>query len=503
MNKFSAQKVVIIGSGFSGLSTACHLASKGFQVSILEKNEQVGGRARLFEEKGYRFDMGPSWYWMPDVFENFFSHFGHSVADYYQLVRLDPSYQIFFGKDDIMSLPASMQNLESLFESIETGAGKKLQLFMKDAGYKYKVAMSDLIYKSGSRISDYLNAKVLGGLVKTDILRSFSSYARKYFKDPRLLQIIEFPVLFLGASPDNIPALYSLMNYADMQLGTWYPMGGMHKIVEAMHSIAVAHKVDVQLNSPVEKIVMETNGRAKGVIVNGKFLPADIIVAGADYQHVEQHLLDAPQRFYSAEYWNKRTLAPSSLIYYLGVKKKIEKLKHHNLFFDADMHQHAHEIYTQPAWPSRPLFYVSCPSKTDPGVAPENCENLFILIPAAPGLSDSPEIKEKYFNIVMDRLEKQTGESIRPFIEYKHSYAQSDFISDYNAFKGNAYGLANTLRQTAFLKPSMRSKKVHNLFYTGQLTVPGPGVPPAIISGQIAADEIIKTIKPFSYETAI
>jgi phytoene desaturase len=456
----------------------------------------------LFEEKGYRFDMGPSWYWMPDVFEKFFNHFGKTTADYYDLIRLDPSYQVIFGKDDKVNIPANMQELYSLFESIEAGSSKQLELFLKDAAFKYEVGMNDLVYTSGSSMSDYLNMKVFKGLMKTDILTPFSKYARKYFKNPKLLQIIEFPVLFLGSTPQNIPALYSLMNYADMKLGTWYPMGGMHKIVEAMSTLATSLGVEFVFNSAVDKIISE-NGEVKSVKVGNANYEADYVIASADYEHVEQNLLEEKNRKYNAKYWDKRVLAPSCLIYYVGVKKKIKNLLHHNLFFDTSMSVHADEIYTNPSWPSQPLFYVSCPSKTDKSVAPENCENLFLLIPVATGLQDTEAIKQEYFEKIMKRLEEHTGESILPFIEYKRSYAQSNFISDYNAFKGNAYGLANTLMQTAFLKPSLKSKKVKNLYYTGQLTVPGPGVPPAIISGEIVAAEILKTIKTKQHETAI
>ena len=503
MNTTEKHSAVIIGSGFASLSAACHLAKKGIEVTVYEKNEQTGGRARIFEHKGYRFDMGPSWYWMPDVFENFFAQFNKKVSDYYDLRRLSPSYQVFFYQGDAVSIPSSMKELEYLFESIEPGAGKKLQLFLRDAAFKYDASMSDLIYTSGSSITEYLNGKVLKGLLRSNLLTPFSKHARKYFKNEYLLQLVEFPVLFLGATPSKIPALYSLMNYADMQLGTWYPMGGMHKIVEAMTSLALSLGVKIELNSKVEKIISSEDGITKGIQVNNKIVYADFVVAGADYHHVEQELIEQKDRKYNAKYWDKRTLAPSCLIYYVGVKKKIKNLQHHNLFFDTDFNKHAEEIYTNPAWPSNPLFYVSCPSKTDPSVAPENCENLFILIPVAPALSDTAEIQEKYFNTVIQRIEKLTGDSIAPFIEYKRNYAPSNFMSDYNAFKGNAYGLANTLTQTAFLKPSIKSNKIKNLFFTGQLTVPGPGVPPAIISGEIIANEINKIIKNYEYESTI
>jgi phytoene desaturase len=282
-----------------------------------------------------------------------------------------------------------------------------------------------------------------------------------------------------------------LMNYADMALGTWYPMGGMYKVVEAMTHVAELQGVKFQYNSNVQRLELNAV-KAKALYVNNTYAPCDYVVAGADYHHVEQNLIPARFRRYSASYWEKRVMAPSSLLFYIGINKKLNGLLHHTLFFDEDFDQHAREIYDDPKWPTAPQFYISCPSKTDESVAPAGCENLLILIPVAPGLTDTEDIREKYFNLVMARLENILGEQIRDNIVFKRSYAHNDFIADYNAFKGNAYGLANTLLQTANLKPGIVNKKINNLFYAGQLTVPGPGVPPAIISGQVAAQELMK-----------
>jgi phytoene desaturase len=488
------KQVAVIGSGFSGLSAACHLAKHGYEVTVFEKNSSPGGRARKFEINGYLFDMGPSWYWMPDVFENFFNHFGKTTADYYELVRLDPSYRIFYSKDDILDLPAGTEALEKLFESIEPGSGKYLQKFLQEGRYKYEVGINNLVYKPGLHLNELFDAQLFKGLFKLHVFQSISNYVRKYFRDPRLIQLLEFPVLFLGAAPQKTPALYSLMNYADMALGTWYPMGGMHKIVEGMTSLATSLGVTFQFNSAVQQFVM--NGKkAIGILVNDEQKNVDYIVAGADYHHVEQSLLPERYRKYNEAYWQKRVMAPSSLIFYLGVNKPLNNLLHHNLFFDRDFGVHAQEIYDNQQWPTDPLFYVCCTSKTDRSVAPQGHENVFILIPVAPGLVDTEEIREKYFNLVMQRLESLTNQSIHEHIVYKKSYAHHDFVNDYHAFKGNAYGLANTLLQTAHLKPSVLNKKVNNLFYTGQLTVPGPGVPPSLISGHVVADLLVKKDK--------
>ncbi len=481
----SAKKIIVIGAGFSGLSAACCLAQKGFDVTVLEKKNETGGRGRKADVDGFMFDMGPSWYWMPEVFEKFFNRFGKSAADYYSLKRLSPSYRVFF-KDDQNDIPAEKEKLFALFESLENGSSKKLEQFLDEAAYKYDKGVNEFVYKPSLSLLEFADVNLLLSLFRLNMFSSFSKYIRKYFSHPKLLQLLEFPVLFLGAKPENTPALYSMMNYADMVLGTWYPDGGMYKIAEAMTKLAEELGVKILTGENVEKINVE-NGKVKSVVSNGKEIFSDIIISGADYNFTEQKLLEENYRTYSADYWESRVMSPSALIFYLGVNKKVDNLLHHNLFFDADFSVHATEIYDKPQWPSHPLFYVCCPSKTDAAVAPEGMENLFILIPVAVGLDDNDATREKYFEMVMNRLEKRTGQTIREHIVYKKAYAHRDFISDYNSFKGNAYGLANTLFQTAVLKPRIKSRKVKNLYFTGQLTVPGPGVPPSIISGQVVA----------------
>lgn len=488
-------RVIVIGAGFAGMSAAGFLARDGFDVTLLERHDQCGGRARQFQEDGYTFDMGPSWYWMPDVFENWFRAFGDEVSNHYQLKRLDPSYTVWFGEQDQVPIPSGEEAVIELFESIEPGSGKKLKQFLKEAAYKYNIGINDLVFKPGESLMEFADTRILSGVLKLHVLRSFSSYVRKYFKHPKLIQMLEFPVLFLGAMPDKIPALYSLMNYADISLGTWYPDGGMYRIVEGMEKVIRTQGVDIRFNSRVTKVEVE-NGNVSGVRCNGGFIPADYVVSSADYHHTEQQLLDEAYRTYNQKYWDKRVMAPSCLLWYIGVNKKVPGLQHHNLFFDTDFDAHAHAIYSNPSWPEDPLFYACCPSKTDAGVAPEGKENLFLLVPVAPGLEEDDTIREQYYDKVMDRLESHLGTAIRPHVEYVRSYAYRNFIEDYNAFKGNAYGLANTLKQTANFKPSLRSRKVEGLFFAGQLTLPGPGVPPSLISGQVVANLLQKTQKP-------
>jgi phytoene desaturase len=483
------QKVVVIGSGFAGLSSACFLAKAGYEVTVLEKNATAGGRCRVWEKDGFRFDMGPSWYWMPDVFEKFFAQFGKKVSDYYTLERLDPSYRVYFEKD-YWDIPASVEKLGELLEGKEKGAAQQLKNFLAEGKYKYQVGINELVYKPGRSWMEFADAKLAAGVFKLDVFKSMQSHVKAHFKHPEIQQLMEFPVLFLGAKPAKTPALYSLMNYADIQLGTWYPQGGMYKIVEGMFSLAKELGVEFRFNHEVQKIE-SLGGRVEHVKTNQGDFEADILVAGADYHHVDKQLLNGSAN-YSEAYWQKRVMAPSSLIYYLGINKKIEGLQHHNLFFDADFSQHATEIYDEPKWPEKPLFYVSATSKTDTTVAPEGCENLFLLMPVAPDLSDDESTREKYFDLMIDRLEQRTGQNIKEHVVVKRSYAHSNFIEDYHSFKGNAYGLANTLMQTAILKPALKNKKLKNMFYTGQLTVPGPGVPPSLISGQVVAGEVQK-----------
>ena len=480
----------VIGSGFAGLSAACHLAKAGYDVQLLEKNATPGGRARSFEEQGFRFDMGPSWYWMPDVFEGFFNAFGKQVSDYYQLIRLDPSYAVKFD-DETINIPASMPEFEAMCESLEPGSSKQLRQFLDQAAYKYEVGINDLVHKPSRSLSEFFDSRLLYGLLKMDVFTSMRSHVRKFFKSEKLRQLMEFPILFLGATPSNTPALYSLMNYADISLGTWYPEGGMHEIVKGMVSLSEELGVKILTNQEVKSFDYDHKSISKVRTDQGEF-SADVVVAAADYHHIDQKVLDPRYANYSKRYWDQRVMAPSSLLYYVGLDIELPKMLHHVLFFDEDFDAHAKEIYEQPKWPTAPLLYASATSRTDNTVAPKGCENLFILIPVAPSLEDTDEIRERYIEMAISKLEKYNDVNIRDHIVVKRSYAHKDFISDYHSFRGNAYGLANTLRQTALLKPSLKNRKLKNLYFAGQLTVPGPGVPPSLISGEVVANEIVK-----------
>lgn len=497
-------RIAVIGAGFSGLSAAAYLSAAGHEVQVFEKNETAGGRARqLRTRNGYVFDMGPSWYWMPDVFERFFNDFGYAVSDFYALQLLDPCFDVVFGAGDKISIPAGYNDLCQLFESIEKGSAAQLEKFMQEAQFKYKTGMENLVYKPGLSVLEFANPKIIKGALRLQIFSSFSKHVRHYFSHPKLIALMEFPVLFLGAMPQETPALYSLMNYAGLKLGTWYPQGGFGEVIKAMALLAKSNGTVFHFNAPVERIVIE-NHKASGLIANGQKLAFDGVIASADYHHVESQLLPPSYRNYDEMYWDKKTFAPSCLIFYIGLNKTIKQLQHHTLFFEEDLLQHSKEIYKQAQWPTKPLFYACCPSKSDDTVAPPGHENLFLLMPIAPGLEDNDMLREKYFTIMMERLQNYTGEeNLQAHIDFKKSYCVTDFITDYHSYKGNAYGLANTLMQTALLKPKIRNKRIKNLFYTGQLTVPGPGVPPSLISGKIAAAQLLKYLKNKKHEVAI
>lgn len=479
----------IIGTGISGLSAACYLAQSGHQVHVYEKNSDVGGRARQFKSDGFTFDMGPSWYWMPDVFESFFADFGYQVSDFYQLKRLDPSYSVVF-KDTSIDIPASLAQLYTLFESIEPGASMQLQKFLKRAKHKYEIGMGKYASLPSLSIKEFLQIDALMALPRLDILSNMERHIHTHFKHPYLRKIMEFPVLFLGAMPDRIPAMYSLMNYADASLGTWYPKGGMYRIIDALYTLAKRLGVQFHLNSEVSGFGIN-HRQLSSIQVQGQAIATDFVIASGDYQHMESLLPDA-LRNYSTSYWHSREMSPTSLIYYLGIDKRLP-LSHHTLFFDSDFDAHAKALYEQPRWPDQPMFYVCAPSVTDPSVAPAGHENLFILIPLAAGLESGIEdYTPRYLDQILARMETRLGTAIRPHICYQKSYTIHDFKRDYHAYKGNAYGLANTLKQTAIGKPMMQNKKLENLLYCGQLSVPGPGVPPALLSGKIAAAQAVK-----------
>jgi len=488
------KSIIVIGSGFGGLSAAALLAKDGHKVKVIEKNEQPGGRASVYKIKGFTFDMGPSWYLMPDVFEKFFGEFGEKPENYLQLKRLDPAYRVFFSKEDIVNISSDLNKNKELFEKLEKGGSQKLSEYLDKSEYQYNIAMNDFIYKDYKHFTDFLKPKLIVEGTKLHMFDKLDNYAKRFFLSDKIRKILEYTIVFLGGSPYDSPALYSLMSHVDFNLGVWFPIGGgIGQLVEAMVKIAEKYNVDFEFNNPVKKIIVK-NGIVKGVETQKGIYDADIVIANADYPYVETTLLEKEYISYNNKYWDKKKIAPSAFLMYLGLNKKLESLTHHNLYFDSNWENHFDEIFHNPKWPDNPSYYVSCTSKTDKTVAPKDCENVFILVPVAPDLNDTDEIRDKYSDKILKHLENLTGEKIINSIIYKKIFTHRDFSDRYNAYKGTALGLAHTLKQTAVFRPSHNSKKVKNLYYTGHYNHPGIGVPMVIISSQILAEEIKKKI---------
>jgi phytoene desaturase len=483
------KRVIIIGSGFGGLAAAGLLARDGHDVKVIEKNDHAGGRASIWKKDGFLFDLGPSWYLMPDVFENFFAEFDKKPEDYMNLVRLNPSYRVFYDKDDFVDISKDLEKNLELFESIEKGASEKMKKYLETSKYQYEVAMKDFIYKDYQHLTDFFKPKLVKEGIKLHMFDKLDSYAMRFFKSDRIRKILEYTIVFLGGSPYDSPALYSLMSHVDFKLGVWYPIGGIGKLVEAMKRVAEQNGAEFIFNNPVNKINVEA-GKVKGVSTKKQDFDADIVVCNADFPYAEMNLLDKSNWSYSKRYWYSRKIAPSAYLLYLGLNKRIDSLIHHNLYFEKNWENHFNQIFHKPEWPDNPSYYVSCTSKTDDNVAPKGHENMFILVPVAAGLEDTQKIREKYFSKVLRHLENLIGESIIDSIVLKRIFAHNDFTERYNAFKGTALGLAHTLRQTAVFRPQHESKKVKNLYYTGHYNHPGIGVPMVIISSQIISKMI-------------
>ena len=487
------KKTTIVGSGLSGLSASCYLAKEGFDVTLVEKNNDVGGRLSSISVDGFRFDLGPSWYWMPDVFDKFFSDFGKNRNDYYTLERLDPSYK-FFMSESSYEMPANLDELYNVFESIEEGSSLNLKKYIKQAKLKYDISMDQFIYFPNKSALEYLRISLVKHVFSLDMFKSLRKHISSLFENKKIRYMLEFPSMFLGGTPSNTPALYSLMNYADIIGGTWYPNGGMSSISNGFYLLSKELGVKHVFNDEIKKININSSNEINSIVSdNGNIYISDNYLFCAEYPFVQMELLNDKHRSYDTNYWSKRDVAPSALIFYLGLSEKVKNINHHNLFFDRSFDNHLNDIFDKKQWPKDPLFYICCPSKTDSSVVPNaNMENIFILIPIAPGSIDTSEIREKYFNNIINRIEEVSNQKIQDKIVVKKSFCVNDFKDRYNSYKGNAYGLANTLLQTAFLKPKIKDKKIKNLYYSGHFTTPGPGLPPAVISGKIASKQIIK-----------
>ncbi|MCU0667201.1 MAG: phytoene desaturase family protein [Patescibacteria group bacterium] len=480
-----SKKVAIIGAGFGGLSAAAYLSRDGYDVTVFEKNDQPGGRAIIEKHKGFVFDMGPSWYMMPDVFDDYFADFGYKTRDFYKLVQLKPAYRVYNqnSKFDVSSVKDNgLENLEKLFPGVKQGLEKYLDI----TGKEYRYIREHLLEKDYLKTGHTLNTKTFRMLGKPERLRSYHYRVNKYVKNQDAQKILEFMTVFMGGSPQNIPGIYSLLGYVDMELGIWYPMGGFGEVVRQFENLAKDQGAKFVYSAEVDKIITNSN-KATGISVNGKTINFDIVVANGDYHHIEQDLLPANKRSYTESYWQKRTLSPSAVLAYLGVDKKVTGLLHHTMFFDADWYGHFDKVFEHTEWSENPLFYVGTPSKTDPIVAPGGNENIIILAPMANGLNPTKKQKEDLIDSLIKRMENKINCKFSNNIVYKKIIDQDYFESSFNSYRGNAFGLAHSLRQSAVFRPRMQSKKLSNLFYVGQYTNPGTGVPMVVLSGKIIA----------------
>ncbi len=485
----SKKNIVIIGAGFGGLSAAILLAKEGFDVTILEKNNQPGGRAGQFSEDGFTFDTGPSWYMMHHAFEDFFKQAGKDYRDYYEIERLDPTYRAFFDSEQF-DISADIDKVYALFENIEKGSSQKLKKVLNEAKYLYEKAVP-FLQKPFLSPLDFLEFEFAYKFITKRLFRSYESYIATNFKDKRLRDLLSWHTVFLGGTPASVPALYILMLHADLELGTFYPKGGMYKVVEALYKLSQEYGVNFKFDSPVEKIKV-TNGKAKEVITAVKTIPTDIVLSNADYHHTEQKLLDPEWQQYPSSYWGEVTMSPSTFLIFLGLDKKIDNLLHHNYYFSNDSLSHFKSIQEEKDWPGNPSYYISVPSKSNSKINPMDGDNIMILVPVAPGLEDNKTIRNEMEQKVLNHFSQLIGANLKDHLEVQKTFAHNDYINGFNALKGNAFGLANTLFQTGSFRPRIKSRKVKNLYFSGTTTVPGIGMPLAIISAQVTSKQILK-----------
>ncbi|MBP7832678.1 MAG: phytoene desaturase [Candidatus Levybacteria bacterium] len=485
------KQIIIVGSGIGGLSAAALLGKAGYSVTVLEKNEQPGGRASKLTAKGFTFDMGPSWYLMPDVFETFYKEFGKKPSDYFTLKKLDPSYKIFFGSKDTVLVPSTYSKVAKLFDGFEENGKEKLDKYINRSEFLYKESIKNFVYQDYKSFKDFAKKDLLFKATKIPLFENIDQYTKKFFSSDKARKILMYNIVFLGGTPKNTPALYSLMSYIDFKMGVWYPLGGISAFIDSLVSLCKDYNVKVIYNTEVKKLEIK-NGVVSKILTNKKTYTADTVVMNADYHFAETKLLPLKYQSYPESFWKKKTIAPSAFILYLGINKKLSKLTHHNLFLDNDWTKHFDSIFKNPSWPKDPSYYVCVPSKTDPNVAPRGMENVFVLVPVAAGLKDTPEIRKKYTQKVIKHLEELIGEEFSENIVYKKTFAHADFAKRYNAYKGTGLGLSHTLLQTAIFRPHHVSKKVKNLYYTGQYTHPGIGMPVCLISSTIVSNLIQK-----------
>ena len=483
-------KAIVIGGGISGLASAALLAQKGFQVTLLEKNASLGGRAMVWKQDGFTFDMGPSWYQVPEAFEHFFAHFNKKPTDFFELTKLNPQYKLLFGPEDSCTFSDSLEENMKLFEFYEKGSSEKISRYLEEGKNQYDISIRHILYHNFNSIFDYMNPFLLPYLMQMNIFENLESYISKFTQNERIKKMLLYTALFIGGNPKEMPALYSLMSYVDLGIGTFYSNGGIGSFISSLEQLCNENKVEIKLNEEVHKIGVE-NGKATSVTTNNASYQADIVLSAADYPFTELHLLEPKYQTYPEPYWKKSTISPSAFVIYLGLNKKISNLQHHNLFLAENWDDHFDSLFTNKRLPENPSYYISCPSKTDPNVAPPGCENIFITVQLPSELDLTDEQHEQYFVKIIAHLESLTGEPIREHIVLKRILCAKDYNSIYNAYGNAAIGLATTFKQSLF-RPANKSSKVKNLYYAGQYTAPGAGMPMCLISAEKAVERITK-----------
>jgi len=487
MNK--GKKVIIIGAGIGGLGTAALLSKRGYDVTILEKNEKIGGRANIFTAEGYTFDMGPSWYLMPDVFEHFYDLMEEDINKHLNLVKLGPSYKVFFPGDPeypVVDIHSDLKKDLPTLEQFEPGITPKLRKYLETSGKQYELAKKSFMYRNYDSIFDFFKWELMKEGRHMNPLQTMEKYLNKNFSDDRVKKILEYTLVFLGSEPKKTPALYNIMNFIDFHYGVYYPKGGIYTIIDSLKSMNDTHGTTIHTNTGVSEIIIE-NKTATGVrLENGEIMNADYIISNADLHFTETKLIaEKKHQTFPEKYWDKAVMGPSAFIMYLGLDREVPNLTHHNLRFAQNWKENFKELFDEPALPTDPSYYVCKPTHTDTNIAPKGKDILFMLVPIAAGMTITDDMKKSYRDKIIGMMKTDLNlPDLEESIVYEKSYWGDDFGRDYNAYKGTALGMAHTLKQT-LLRPGNKSKKVKNLFYVGAGTNPGIGMPICLISAEL------------------